>query len=328
QQVAAAVGAHPTEVVFASGGSEANNLFIKGAAACLKPGTVAVSAIEHPCVREPANDLKRLGWSVHEIAVDAEGRVAETDFSAALAKKPGLVSVMLANNETGVIFPLSQVAALTRARGALLHVDAVQAPGKMDPGSIDADMVSLSSHKIGGSKGMGALWVRRGTPLTSLLHGGAQERRRRAGTIHVAGVASFQAAAEALEKRDLAATRSLRDWLEAEVRARIPGAVVQGASQPRIANTSNFLFDGVRGEALLMGLDVAGFAVSSGSACNSGSILPSHVLLAMGFSREAASSAVRVSLGPSNTREELAAFVSALEELVDRIRARRNPANP
>ena len=162
--------------------------------------------------------------------------------------------------------------------------------------------------------------------LTSLLHGGAQERRRRAGTVNVAGIASFGAAAESLAARDLTATASLRDYLEASVRERVPGASVQGAGTRRVVNTSNFLFEGVRGEGLTMGLDLEGFAVSSGSACNSGSILPSHVLLAMGFDKLSAQSALRVSLGPHNTKQEIELFVAALEKVIARIRAKNSGA--
>lgn len=181
-------------------------------------------------------------------------------------------------------------------------------------------MASFSAHKIGGPKGVGALVVRKGVKLAPLLHGGAQERKRRAGTVNVNGIAAFGAAAEAVAKRDLAAMDRKRVALEARVLERIPGTHIQGARARRIVNTSNFLFDLVRGEGLVMGLDLEGFAVSSGSACNSGSILPSHVLLAMGFDKMAAQSAVRVSIGPSTTEEELELFAGALERVVSRIR--------
>jgi cysteine desulfurase len=187
--------------------------------------------------------------------------------------------------------------------------------------SAPVDFASFSAHKIGGPKGVGALYVKKGTKIQSLLHGGPQEKKRRAGTLNVAGIAAFGAAAEALKNRDLLSTQNQKNELEKRVRQEIPGSQLIGESQPRLCNTSYFLFDSVRGEALLMGLDLEGFAVSSGSACNSGSILPSHVLLAMGYDKSAASSAIRVSQGANTTNEELEAFFLALKKVVNRIRS-------
>jgi cysteine desulfurase len=326
QQVAAAVGAHPTEVVFASGGSEANNLFIKGAAACLKPGTIAVSAIEHPCVREPANDLKRLGWQVHEIAVDAEGRVAETDFAAALAKKPALVSVMLANNETGVLQDIPALAAKAKSARAWFHTDAVQALGKLaiDFRALNAAGVSVltvSAHKIYGPKGAAALVLDKRIELKPLISGGGQERNLRSGTENVAAIVGFGAACELAVARlemDAARLDALRGRLEEGLAAM--GATVFSRNAPRLPNTAFFALAGIDGETLVAQLDRAGYAVASGSACSSVSPEPSHTLLAMGVEAGMAKGALRVSFGRDNTEEDVARFLQALDETTRKLK--------
>lgn len=326
QQVAAAVGAHPTEVVFAGGGSEANNLFIKGAAACLKPGTVAVSAIEHPCVREPANDLKRLGWGVHEIAVDAEGRVAETDFSAALAKKPALVSVMLANNETGVLQDIPALASQARTAKAWFHTDAVQALGKIaiDFRALNAagvNALTISSHKIYGPKGAAALVLDKRIELRPLVSGGGQERNLRSGTENVAAIVGFGAACELAVARlemDAARLDALRGRLEEGLAGM--GATVFSRNAPRLPNTTFFALAGIDGETLVAQLDRAGFAVASGSACSSVSPEPSHTLLAMGVEAGMAKGALRLSLGRANTEEDVARFLQALGETMRKLK--------
>ncbi|MBE7421945.1 MAG: cysteine desulfurase [Zoogloeaceae bacterium] len=326
QQVAAAVGAHPTEVVFASGGSEANNLFIKGAAACLKPATIAVSAIEHPCVREPAFDLKRLGWDVREIAVDAEGRVAETDFSAALAKKPAIVSVMLANNETGVLQDIAALAARAHAAKAWFHTDAVQALGKVaiDFRALNAagvNALTISAHKIYGPKGAAALVLDKRIELKPLISGGGQERKLRSGTENVAAIVGFGAACELAVARleaDAARLNALRGQLEAGLAA--SGAAIFSRNAPRLPNTTFFALAGIDGETLVAQLDRAGFAVASGSACSSVSPEPSHTLLAMGVEAGMAKGALRVSLGRANTEEDVARFLEALGETVRKLK--------
>jgi len=326
EQVAAAVGAHPSEVVFTSGGSEANNLFIKGAAACLKPGAFAVSAIEHPCVREPANDLKRLGWSVHEIAVDAEGRVAETDFFAALARKPALVSVMLANNETGVLQDVAALAAKARAAKAWFHTDAVQALGKVaiDFRALNAagvNALTVSAHKIYGPKGAAALVLDKRVELKPLISGGGQERNLRSGTENVAAIVGFGAASEQAVARleaDAARLNELRGRLEQGLAA--SGATVFSRNAPRLPNTTFFALSGIDGETLVAQLDRAGFAAASGSACSSVSPEPSHTLLAMGVEAGMAKGALRVSLGRANTDEDVARFLQALGETVKKLK--------
>ncbi len=329
-RVAAAVGAHPTEVVFASGGSEANNLFIKGAAACLKPGTIAVSAIEHPCVREPAEDLKRLGWDLREIAVDGEGRVAETDFAAALAKKPALVSVMLANNETGVLQDVAALAAQARAHGdrnaAWFHTDAVQALGKVaiDFRALNAagvNALTVSAHKIYGPKGAAALVLDKRIELKPLISGGGQERNLRSGTENVAAIVGFGAACELAAAQlaaDAARLNALRGGLEEGLAAL--GATVFSRNAPRLPNTTFFTLAGIDGETLVAQLDRAGFAVASGSACSSISPGPSHTLLAMGVDAVMAKGALRISLGRANTEEDVARFLQALGETTRKLK--------
>ncbi len=326
QQVAAAVGAHPTEVVFASGGSEANNLFIKGAAACLKPATIAVSAIEHPCVREPAEDLKRLGWDVREIAVDAEGRVVETDFSAALAKKAALVSVMLANNETGVLQDIPALAAQAKTVRTWFHTDAVQALGKVniDFRALNAagvNALTVSAHKIYGPQGAAALVLDKRIELKPLISGGGQERNLRSGTENVAAIVGFGAACELATARleaDAARLTNLRGRLEQGLA--LLETVVFSRNAPRLPNTTFFALAGIDGETLVAQLDRAGFAVASGSACSSVSPEPSHTLLAMGVEADMAKGALRVSLGRANTEEDVARFLQALDETVRKLK--------
>lgn len=334
EDIARAFGIDDPEALFFTGSAtEATNTAIKGvffsALKHRKTFYLITSEVEHEATLETARFCEELGATVVRLPVAANGLLDSAALTAALAAAPAdafrLLSVMVANNETGVVFPWEDIARQAHAAGFLVHLDAVQAPGKLPNFALKnapVDLASFSAHKIGGPKGVGALYARRGVKIESLLHGGAQERKRRAGTVNVAGIAAFGAAARALAERNLAATAALRDHLESSVRERIPGAHVQGEGATRVVNTSNLLFDGVRGEGLLMGLDLEGFAVSSGSACNSGSILPSHVLLAMGLDKLAAQSAVRVSLGPANTRAEVDAFVDALARVVERIRAK------
>lgn len=326
-RVAAALGAHATEVVFTSGGTEANNLFLKGAAACIKPGVLAISALEHPSVREPARDLSRLGWRTAEIAVDADGRVDPESYAAILAEKPQLVSVMLANNETGV---LQDVAALAgRARGAWFHSDAVQALGKIDIdfralNAAGVHALSVSAHKINGPIGAGALVVDKRLELRALVAGGGQERGLRSGTENVAAIVGFGLACEIAAARletDGARLAALRDGLEREL-ARLGGTVF-GRGAARLANTSYFALPEIDGETLVARLDRAGFAVASGSACSSAAPEPSHVLRAMAVAPELARGAVRVSLGHDNTEQQVADFLAALTATLTQLRRMR-----
>lgn len=318
QRVAYAVGAHPTEVVFTSGGSEANNLFIKGTAARLAPGLVAISAIEHPCVREPAKALQRAGWRLREIAVDGNCRVASADFLAALAEKPALVSIMMANNETGAVQDIGVLATKVRPVRAWFHSDAVQALGKhpidfraLNGAGVQA--LTLSAHKVGGPKGAGALVVDKRVELEPLIAGGGHERGLRSGTENVAAIVGFGLAAElAVAGLDARARhlRALRTELETGLVAQ--GATIFAAATERLSNTSYFACAGIDGETLVSKLDRAGFAVAAGAACSSADPEPSPVLLAMGVAPEQARGAVRVSLGADNTAAQVKDFIAAL----------------
>ncbi len=329
QQVAAAVGAHPTEIIFTSGGSEANNLFIKGAATMRReqgrfPG-VAISAIEHPCVREPARQLAKAGGHLREIAVDAAGRIDQDDFRQALAQRPAIVSVMLANNETGVV---QEIDALTRAAhgsGAWFHSDAVQALGKLpvDFRALNAaglHALTLSAHKLGGPKGAGALVLDKRVELMPQIAGGGQERGLRSGTENVAAIAGFGEACRLISERldKMAGLHLLRATLETGLRAQ--GAVIFGDTAERLPNTLYFALPEIEGDTLVGKLDRAGFAVASGAACSSAQPEPSHVLKAMGVPDALSRGAVRVSLGPDNTAQQVRDFLAALSETLFQLR--------
>ncbi len=322
QRVACAVGAHPTEVVFTSGGSEANNLFIKGAAACLAPGTAAISAMEHPCVREPAKQLVRSGWRLREIAVDDNCRIAGADFQAALEEKPALVSIMLANNETGAVQDIGALAARAKPTRAWFHSDAVQAFGRypLDFRALNGAGVhalTLSAHKLGGPKGAGALVVDKRVELQPLIAGGGHERGLRSGTENVAAIVGFGLAAElAVARLETRARQfaALRVELEAGLLAQ--GATIFAAAAGRIPNTSYFAFAGIDGETLVAKLDRAGFAVAAGAACSSANPEPSHVLLAMGVASSLARGAVRVSFGENNDAAQVRDFLGVLSTTI------------
>ena len=326
QQVAAAVGAHPTEVVFTSGGSEANNLFIKGAAACLKPGLVAVSAIEHPCVREPARQLLRQGWRCVELAVDGQGRIAREDYARALEDKPALVSVMWANNETGVVQDVAALALEAKPRRPWFHTDAVQAFGKLavDFRSLNAGGVhamTLSGHKIGGPLGAGALVLDKRVELAPLIAGGGQERQLRSGTENVPAIVGFGLACElVVAGLATAAERMARQRDEIQEALATFGVRIFSQDAPRLPNTLFFAVPGMDGETLVGHLDRAGFAVASGSACSSANPEPSHVLLAMGVAPEVARGAVRVSLGRDACDEDVSGFIACFGETLRRLK--------
>ncbi len=323
EQVAALVGVQPVQVIFTSGGTEANNLFIRGAAAGMKPGRVAVSATEHPCVTAPAQDLARQGWTFRKLQVNRDGVVDLADIDAALAEKATLMSVMLANNETGVIQDIAAIGERARRAGAVMHTDAVQALGKIrvDFAALNVQAMTLSAHKIYGPKGAGALVVDKRLDLRALLSGGGQERGLRGGTENVPAIAGFGAACELAGSRlaELGPRlASLRDRFERGL-AGIGGRVF-GAGVPRLPNTSYFAFAGIHGEALVIELDKAGYAVGSGAACSSASDAPSGTLLAMGVEPELARGAVRFSLGAANTAEQVDGFLTALAAVVQRLR--------
>jgi cysteine desulfurase len=321
-RVAAAVGAHGTEVVFVGGGSEANNLFLRGTADCLRPGLVAVSAIEHPCVREPARELARRGWQLAELPVDAQGRASPGPFAECLARQPRLISVMLANNETGVLQDVGALAEAAVPTRAWFHTDAVQALGKVPVdfralNSRGVHAMTLSAHKIGGPKGAGALILDKRVELSPLIAGGGQERGLRSGTENVAAIVGFGVACElAVGDLESAARHQLQLREELERGLAAQGACLFGEVAERLPNTVCFALPHIDGETLVAKLDRAGFAVASGAACSSASPEPSHVLLAMGVEPGLARGAVRVSLGRETRAEEVRDFLVALSETV------------
>ncbi len=320
EQVAALVGASAEQVIFTSGGTEANNLAIKGLAATLGRGTVIAGATEHPAVAEPLAHLAGHGWTVRTLAVTRDGLPEADSYSIFREEPPIFGTLMLANNETGVILDTAPLAAILRSGGACLHVDAVQAAGKipLDFAATGAHTLTLSSHKLYGPKGVGALVVERGVPLEPLLHGGGQERGLRGGTENVAGIVGFGKAAELarleLDERGQQ-TRRLRKHLEQGLKS-LPGLTIFAAQAPRLPNTVQFSLAGYQGESLVMHLDRRGFAVSSGSACASGGNEPSPVLTAMGVDAETALGAVRISLGHGNRAEDVDRLLDALRDLL------------
>ncbi len=312
ESVAAALDATAAEIVFTGGGTEANNLALRGTERPL-----LVSAVEHDSVLAVRADA-----GVINANRDGQVDLSHLEELLAASETPALISVMLANNETGVVQPIEDVVALGQRFGALVHCDAVQALGKIPVSfaTLGVDMMSVSAHKLGGPQGVGALIVRDGVDFAPLLRGGGQERSRRAGTENIAGIAGFGAAAALVNKslseaQDLA---GLRDDLEARVRADVPDAIVYGAASPRLPNTSCIGLPGVSNEVQVMALDLAGVAVSAGSACSSGKLTPSHVLQAMGADDAAATSAVRVSLGWRTTAADCDRFVDVWTEVANR----------
>ncbi len=324
EQVAALVNVRPAQVVFTSGGTESNNLFIKGAAEILKPSQIAVSAIEHPCVARPAEALARKGWAVRKLAVTHDGAVDLHDVDAALQTKTGIVSVMLANNETGVIQPVVAIAERARAAKAWMHTDAVQALGKIavDFEALNVHAMTLSAHKIYGPKGVGALIVDKRIELTPLIAGGGHEHGLRSGTENVPAIVGFGAAAELAASR-LAEFAPRIEKLRTRVEQGLTaiGAVLFGASSARVPNTSYFAFDGIDGETLIIELDKLGFGVAAGAACSSANPEPSATLLAMAITPDIARGAVRFSLGRANSAQQVDEFLQAVKQVVARLKS-------
>src|ERR1041384_551542 len=330
--VAALINATPAEIVFVSGGTEADNLAIRGVAEAQRDHGrhIVTTAIEHPAVLATCEALEREGSRVTYLPVSNNGIVSVDDLRRSLSDDTILISIMLANNETGTIQPLEDIASVvaeTHGRGLQvhLHTDAVQAVGKVsvDVRQLGVDLLSLSAHKFHGPKGVGALYVRKGTRLAKLFYGGHHERDRRPGTENVPGIVGLGKAAE-IARTQLAERighmRDLRDYLEHQVTAFIPNVRINGDTTRRVSNISNMSFDGVDGESLLIALDLKGIAVSTGSACASGSLEPSHVLQALGLTREQVRGSLRFGLSASATRDELDYAASILAESVARIR--------
>ncbi|MDR1368194.1 MAG: cysteine desulfurase [Candidatus Accumulibacter sp.] len=320
EKVAGAVGAQAAEIVFASSGSEANNLFIKGAVERMKPGLLAVSAIEHRCVIRPAEQLVRRGWLLEKFPVSADGRIDFEAYSEIVERKPASVSVMAANNETGVLQDIRPLAERSRSAGSLFHTDAAQWFGKLsldfrDLNASGVNAMTLSAHKLGGPKGAAALVVDKRVGIEPLIAGGGHERGLRAGTENVAAIVGFGEACERVASALFGTAEKIRALRRPLERGLIElGAHIFGRDAERLPNTVCFSIPGIEGETLASKLDRAGYAVSSGSACSAENPEPSHVLLAMGVSPDRARGAVRVSLGASNTAGEVEGFLGALRD--------------
>jgi cysteine desulfurase len=322
------IGAEPAEIVFTSGGTESDNLALRGAAEALDntgKRHIITSSIEHEAVLNTVKALVKRGWTSTLLPVDATGVVAPASLAAVITRETAIVSVMHANNEIGTIQPIADLAAIAHEHGALVHTDAVQSVAKIpvDVRALGIDLLTLSAHKFNGPKGAGALWIRRGTRLVATMTGGKHERNRRGGTENVPGIAGMGVAARlAKAKLDLDAGRigALRDRLEAGILDAVQGTIVNGARTPRVPNTTNISFDGVEAESLLIALDLEGFAVSTGSACSSGTLEPSHVLRAMNLPSHRTQNSIRFSLGAGNTEEQVDALLAKLPSVVGKLR--------
>ena len=330
EQVAALINAEPCEILFTSGGTESDNLAICGIveASDRKAIRLVTTAVEHHAVLHAGESLARANWVDLQVAeVDQEGLVDPDAVEALLNDDTVLVSVMHANNETGVVQPIGRIGALCRERGIPFHSDTIQSVGKLllDVRKLPLDLAAISGHKLHGPKGIGALFVRSGTGIEPQAVGGAQERGRRAGTENVAGIVGLGRACELLRGELQGVSKrmeGLRDRLQEGVLAAVPGAAINGSTAHRLSNILNVAFDGLDGERVMFALDQESVAVSTGSACTAGSLDPSHVLLAMGQSHERASSAIRFSLGGDNTGEEIDRVISLLPGLVEPLRVR------
>ncbi len=333
RQLAELLGAQPNEIVFTSGGTESDNLAILGMVRNVRGERkhAVTTEIEHPAVLGAFAQLEREGVDVTHVPVGGSGVVDAADIRRALKPHTALVSVMHANNETGTVQPVAEIARIAHDGGALVHVDGVQAAGKIpvDAGTLGADLYTVSGHKIYAPKGVGALYVRKGTPLGSIAFGGRHERERRPGTENIPGIVALGRAAEWMRENltgETARLAALRDRLERGVLARVPASGINGAVASRTANTTNIHFDDIEGEALVIALDLRGFAVSTGAACSSGAVQPSHVLIAMGLSKERAKSSIRFSLGRANDAAQVDALIEAVAASVEHLR-RLSPVN-
>jgi cysteine desulfurase len=326
ETVARLLGAKPREIVFTGGGTEADNLAIKGAAwaASARGRELVISSVEHKAVTQSAAVMERFGFAVTWLSVDRYGTVDPAAVESAIRDHTALVSVMYANNEVGTVQPVAEIGAICRARKALFHVDAIQAAGylALDVDALGADLLSLSAHKVNGPKGVGALFVRQGTPLLTQLSGGSQERQRRAGTENVAGIVGFARALELAQQERLteaARLTQLRDRLIAELTA-LPGVQLTGHPTERLPNNASFVVDGLEGGDLVAALDLEGIAASTGSACTTGAADPSHVLLAMGIQPAAANGSLRLTLGHGSSEEDVRLTVEAMGRVLERVR--------
>ena len=329
-EVASALGATPAEIVFTSGGTEADNLALRGTLKALRASSkdhLVTTAIEHHAVLDTAHDLEgNAHVRLTIVAVDRDGRVDPAAIGQAIEERTGLVSVMHGNNEIGILQPIEGIGAICRERGVTFHSDAVQTVGALpfDVRRIPVDLVSVNAHKFYGPKGVGALYVRKGTRIATMQTGGGQEKGRRTGTENVAGIVGLGTAMRlAAERRDAESARQarLRDRLIAGVRARVPDAILNGHPTERLPNNASFCFPGTQGEALVIALDLEGFSASSGSACTSGNTEPSHVLLALGLEPSVAQGSLRLTVGRETTEADIDALLHALPPIVERLRS-------
>ncbi len=325
--IAGTLSCEPGDIIFTSGGTESDNLAVRGVlmARLLERRHLVVSTIEHQAVLHTARHLEKRRCEVSFIPVSADGIVRLEELEAAVTDRTALVSLLHANNETGMIQPIAEAAKIAHAKGALFHVDAVQSYGKLglDPEELGIDLLSISAHKICGPKGAGALYIRKGVKIEALLHGGHQEKNVRPGTENVAALAGFGKAAELTQKfkaEESARVGKLRDRLEKALLQKVFGVSVNGNPKKRLYNTSNLSFEGLDGETLLMNLDLQGIYVSTGSACTAGSVEPSHVLLAMGLPEKAARATIRFSLGRFTTEEEIDYALANIPAVVEKLR--------
>ena len=327
--VAALIAAEPSEIVFTSGGTEADNFALRGVAEALEVTGrkhLIATTIEHEAILNTLKALARRGWETTLLPVDASGIVKPEALTAAITDQTALVSVMHANNEVGTIQPIAELARIAHSRGALFHTDAVQSVAKIpvDTRGLGVDLLSLSAHKFYGPKGAGALFIKRGARVSAILTGGKHERNRRAGTENVAAIAGFGAAATLAARKmetESARLRAMRDRLEERVIAEVPGCAINGDRESRVPNTTNISFDSIEAESLLIALDLEGVAVSTGSACSSGTLEPSHVLRAMGLPTHRTQNSIRVSLGAGNTDAEVDYFLGKLPQVVAKLRS-------
>jgi len=326
ERVAGLLGCDPGEIIFTSCGTESDNAAIKGALAALPhKRKVITTRVEHPAVLSVCRDLQNQGYTVVELAVDKQGRLDPAELEERIDDDPAIVTIMYANNETGVIFPIEKIAKLVADRGAVFHTDAVQAVGKipLNLSKSSIDLLSLSGHKLHGPKGVGVLYARKGTRLSPFMLGGHQEAGRRAGTENVPGIIGLGKACELAEKHideESTKVKSLRDKLESAIMKSCPDCRINGDTKNRLPNTANISFEYIEGEAILLMLDKFGICASSGSACTSGSLEPSHVLRAMGVPFTAAHGSIRFSLSRYNTEDEVDYTIQKMPEIVNRLR--------
>lgn len=327
QKIASILGAKPAEIYFTSGGTESDNWAIKGAVRASKSKSkhIITSAIEHPAVLETCEAMQKEGAEVTYIKVNSDGLVNPDDVGAAIKDSTAIISIMTANNEIGAVQPIAEIGAIAKEEGILFHTDAVQAADSqtLDVNKLNVDLLSLSAHKFHGPKGIGLLYMRSGVRIDKLVNGGHQERRQRAGTTATPLIVGIAKALE-ISVRDREANNKriaeLRDYLIGRALNEIPYCYLNGGMQYRLPNNANLSFGFIEGESVLMSLDLKGIAVSSGSACSSGSLEASHVLLALGIKEELAHSSIRFSLGRDTTKEEIEYTINTLKEIVDRLR--------